>query len=88
MKIFFKDNGIGIEEKYTEYIFEHFKRLHTSSEYAGTGLCLSLCRKIVKSYKGFISVKTSLGGGSIFIVHLPAVNPFDMAAKKLETSIH
>lgn len=84
LKIFFKDNGIGIEEKYTEYIFEHFKRLHTSSEYTGTGLGLSLCKKVIKSYKGFISVNSSLDNGSIFIVHLPIEKPIKLETKRFE----
>lgn len=74
IKIIFEDNGIGIEPQYHDYIFEHFKRLHTSNEYMGTGLGLSLCRKIAQKNHGEIRVVSELGKGSKFIVELPA-NP-------------
>lgn len=71
LKLSITDNGIGIEPKYHEYIFEHFKRLHNSSEYMGTGLGLSLCRKIVQKYGGKIMVDSDLGKGSTFTILLP-----------------
>ena len=71
LEISFTDNGIGIEEKYHDYIFEHFKRLHSSSEYTGTGLGLSLCRKIVIKHGGQLLVQSELGKGSTFTISLP-----------------
>ena len=74
IKLFFKDNGIGIEPTYFDQIFQFFKRLHTSQEYAGTGLGLGLCKKIVEKYKGMISVKSALNEGSTFEIWLPEKN--------------
>ncbi len=69
--IHFSDNGIGIEPKYHDYIFEHFKRLHSSQVYMGTGLGLSICKKIVEKHGGSISLKSNEGEGSIFTLRLP-----------------
>lgn len=72
LKIHFKDNGIGIEEVYFNQIFQFFKRLHTINEYAGTGLGLGLCKKIIQKYKGDIGVKSKLDKGSTFSIYLPS----------------
>jgi signal transduction histidine kinase len=71
LRIAITDNGIGIDQQYHEYIFDHFKRLHSSSQYAGTGLGLSLCKKIVQKHDGSIKVNSALGEGSTFTVVLP-----------------
>lgn len=71
LKVYVKDNGIGISQEYHEQIFEFFKRLHNSSDYEGTGLGLGLCKKIVESYNGRISVSSTLGEGSTFFISLP-----------------
>jgi len=60
------DNGIGIQDEYKEHVFLIFKRLHNSSQYAGTGIGLSICKSIVERHGGNISVKDNLAGGSIF----------------------
>jgi len=71
-KIFIKDNGIGIEEEYSEQIFEYFKRLHSAAEYEGTGLGLGLCKKILEGYDGEISVSNNAPElGSTFVISLP-----------------
>ena len=62
-----KDNGIGIEKKYQEDIFQLFKRLHNKSEYSGTGMGLATCKKIVELLGGSIGVRAAEGGGSVFV---------------------
>ncbi len=66
-----KDNGIGFDEKYLEKIFNIFQRLHGRNEYEGTGIGLSICRKIVLNHKGFITAHSKENIGSDFIVILP-----------------
>jgi PAS domain S-box-containing protein len=65
------DNGIGIDPKYRETIFGLFKRLHTTEEYSGTGIGLSLCQRIVNRYHGRIWVESEPGQGSTFRFTLP-----------------
>jgi PAS domain S-box-containing protein len=69
--ISFIDNGIGFDKKYTEHIFEVFKRLNPSETYQGSGIGLSVCKRIASNHNGHIYVETERGKGSTFHVILP-----------------
>ncbi|MBL7933570.1 MAG: PAS domain S-box protein [Bacteroidia bacterium] len=69
--ISFEDNGIGFEQQYDKVIFALFQRLHGKQDYAGTGIGLALCKKIVENHKGFISASGKPGQGAKFTVYLP-----------------
>jgi len=71
------DNGIGIAENYHDKIFEMFERLQNRKHYRGSGLGLSLCKKIVEGHQGKIWVENNPSGGSIFHVKLPVKRPIN-----------
>lgn len=65
------DNGIGFDEKYLDRIFTVFQRLHSRSQYEGTGIGLAICRKIVERHNGQITASSQPGQGTTFIITLP-----------------
>lgn len=76
-RIVIQDNGIGFDQKFADEIFVVFKRLHSYHEFEGSGVGLSICKKIIDRHSGFISVESKPGLGSKFIIDLPAVTRKD-----------
>ena len=70
-KISIEDNGIGFEEQYKEKIFVIFQRLHNRTEYAGTGIGLAICKRVVVNHKGYLTADSQLGEGTTFTIYLP-----------------
>ncbi|MES1219539.1 MAG: ATP-binding protein, partial [Bacteroidota bacterium] len=70
-RIFIQDNGIGFDQQYAMQIFDMFKRLHTNSEFEGTGIGLALCKKIMEKHDGFISALSRPNEGTTFIISFP-----------------
>jgi hypothetical protein len=70
-KIILEDNGIGFEPQYKDKIFELFQRLHSRFEYEGTGIGLSICKKIVQNHYGWIKAIGAPGMGARFEIFLP-----------------
>jgi light-regulated signal transduction histidine kinase (bacteriophytochrome) len=66
-----KDNGIGFEQEYAERIFNVFTRLHGTAEYQGTGIGLSIVRKVIENHHGHIWAESQPGEGATFKVLLP-----------------
>jgi PAS domain S-box-containing protein len=74
------DNGIGIDPQHSERVFEVFQRLHGHDEYPGTGIGLSVCRKIVERHGGQITLGPNEGGGTRVRFSWPAAEPREPAA--------
>ena len=75
-----KDNGIGFEDEYKEKIFGLFQRLHTRDQFPGTGIGLSICKRIAELHYGAISADSKVGEFSIFEVTLPVTQEQRIAA--------
>lgn len=66
-----EDNGIGFDQKYSEKIFELFQSLHPREKYDGTGIGLSIVKKIVENHKGRITATSKNGQGARFDIYIP-----------------
>ena len=81
-RIIVQDNGIGFDSKYAEEIFTVFKRLHSYHEFEGSGVGLSICKKIIERHNGMIRAESIPGDGSKFIIDLPVI---DTNSKPVDT---
>jgi light-regulated signal transduction histidine kinase (bacteriophytochrome) len=71
-----EDNGIGFDQKFSSRIFKPFERLHSHSQFKGTGMGLAICQKIAIRHGGKITVQSQVGKGSTFTIALPkTMNP-------------
>lgn len=70
-ELFVSDNGIGLDMKFAERIFQPFQRLNSAFDYEGSGMGLAICRKIVSRHGGSIGVSSKPGHGTEFKVTLP-----------------
>ncbi|MFC0772374.1 sensor histidine kinase [Terrimonas alba] len=83
----FTDNGIGFREEYADKIFEIFQRLHAQSEFAGTGMGLAICKKIVENHNGYIYATSVPGERTTIHIYLPMENPYPENNHAIEKTI-
>lgn len=81
VKIEVEDNGIGIKEEYYNTVFTMFRRLHSRSEYEGTGIGLAVCKRIVERHNGKIGLTSTVGKGTTFWFTVPCTEPVSAEAK-------
>jgi signal transduction histidine kinase len=72
-RISFRDNGIGFDPAYRDKIFQLFQRLHSKSEYSGTGIGLSIVNKVCENHHGYVRAFSRENEGAEFVLLLPAI---------------
>lgn len=87
IRITITDNGIGFEEKYQNQIFDIFQRLHTRKQYQGTGIGLSICKKIVDRHRGTITAQGTPDKGATFTITLPRKQQIQNVDQFSDTSL-
>ena len=80
-----QDNGIGIQDDYSDKIFEMFTRLHNQDQYKGSGIGLATCQKIATQHGGKIQLESNPQHGSKFTIHLPKAST--LSEKKIGSSL-
>ncbi len=71
--ITFSDNGIGFDPQFSQRIFEVFQKLHSHTEFAGTGIGLAIVKKIVDNHNGYIMASSEMGKGASFDIYIPHI---------------
>ena len=71
-KLYFKDNGAGFEQTYAEKVFKLFQRLHPRNGQPGTGIGLTICKKIIDNHNGYIKAVSEVNKGTTFEIYFPA----------------
>lgn len=87
VRIWFEDNGIGIDPQYHDRIFGVFQRLHTGSEYPGTGIGLAIVKKAIERMGGRVGVESAPGKGSRFWIELSEVRGDSALRSKVHRSL-
>ncbi|HEY1112428.1 MAG TPA: ATP-binding protein, partial [Chitinophagaceae bacterium] len=86
-RISIADNGIGFDEQYTAKIFTIFQRLHSREKYEGTGIGLAITKKIIEKHNGWITARSTSGGGSTFVIILPLRQPGEVLQEESSTPL-
>lgn len=86
-RIIVQDNGIGFDPKFSDEIFTVFKRLHSYYEFEGSGVGLSICKKIIDRHGGSIKAESKIGEGSKFIIEFPTVKIKTPSSSNLKIEI-
>lgn len=81
------DNGIGFDQIYADQVFDMFRRLHVNGEFEGTGIGLTLCKKIIEKHNGSISVQSKVNEGTTFTINLP-VQQYNTPTVNGDKAIH
>ena len=81
--VFVKDNGIGLNEAYSDKIFQLFRRLDVTAQHEGAGIGLTICKNIVDKYNGKIWFESKLGEGTTFFIAFPETMISDVPTEKI-----